>query len=631
MHNIVKWWLSINWKTRSISILVLIISSIMSLITFVVSINMQNELIYLNLRFFRDFSMLVTYELISVMQQNNSVELTNFLEKIYLTTSTLDYVQLFNDQGSLILSFPKRSLVYQSMINVHIDIFNAKYSAFFLDVPIFINLIGANHSVTNCIIPLLYKNKVLGFLQLGLNFNSSFIFVNRFIKNASSFVFASVWLMFVLGTALNYYIIIDPVKELLIGMQRIALGKFGYNINHAFRGLLGDLIISFNAMSDRLYSYEKTHITQLTSEKAKLESLISTIADGAILLDTELRILSVNQMAVKVFQWSNQDLIGNIIFQHLPIHVNETLVPILNGMVKSNCLDNKNIRLQESIINLKYESLKTFRFLLSTIVSNDHQCFNGVVIIIQDITMQNQLNKAKNQFISNVSHELRTPLCNIGSFLETLIDYEYKLTLEQKKQFLDIAYAETQRLNSLVNDILDLSRLESECSYVLKPVILIKIIFDIVQASQLIALNKRVQIFIEVHTDIKKIYAHQSSICQVLSNLISNSLKFTHRQGRIVVRVYPLYNLKHKSIKHDFFSDVVRLEVIDEGVGIHKIFQKQIFDRFMRIENNIHILKGTGLGLSIVKNIIRKHNSIINVYSEVEVGTSFWFDLFISN
>jgi len=97
-------------------------------------------------------------------------------------------------------------------------------------------------------------------------------------------------------------------------------------------------------------------------------------------------------------------------------------------------------------------------------------------------------------------------------------------------------------------------------------------------------------------------------------------LKFTHKGGRIIIRVYPLLSLYKFSEFSRPNPEIARLEVIDEGVGIDETFQAQIFDRFMRVENNIHTLKGTGLGLSIVKNIIEK----------VGIGTSFWFDLFIA-
>ncbi len=416
---------------------------------------------------------------------------------------------------------------------------------------------------------------------------------------------------------------------MLIGLRSIALGDFSQQIDDSAKGDIGDLITSFNEMSKRLICYEKKNVVQLISEKARLEALVSTIADGAILLDTELRLLFVNQVAIKVFHWSNEDLIGKIVFQYLPVHVNEALLPILNNMIQLNCLDNKILQAQEVNIDLHYESLKTFRFLLSTVLSHKTRALNGVVITVQDITRETQLNEAKKQFVSNVSHELRTPLCNIRSFLETLIDYDHKLTSQQKNKFLSIAYTETQRLNSLVNDVLNLSRLESEYQYVLTPLVLTNIVLYIVKTSQIIASSKKVRLVVEFHDQIGETLAHETSLCQVLSNLISNSLKFTHQGGRIIIRIYPLLIIDDGAVCSKKHPGIVRIEIIDEGIGINRVYQKQIFDRFMRIENNIHTLEGTGLGLSIVKNIVDKHNSKILTYSEVGIGTSFWFDLLI--
>jgi len=446
-------------------------------------------------------------------------------------------------------------------------------------------------------------------MQLGLISNSSILYVTKIIQDFSVLSFVSIWLIFILGLVFNFLIMIDPINQVVIGLQNIISGNFGYKVKSNFQGELRNLIISFNEMSERLQFYEKKNVAQLVSEKAKLQAL----EDGAILLDTELRLLFVNKVAIKVFHWFNKDIIGQVIFQYLPIHVNEALLPILNNMVKSNCLYNEAVQAQEVIIDLNYESLKTFRFLLSTVLNQNAEGLTSVVITIQDITRETQLNEAKNQFISNVSHELRTPLCNIGSFLETLIDYSHKLTFQQKSQFLQIAYSETQRLNILVNDVLDLSRLESEYNYLLKKVVLINTISYIVEASQIIVLNKQVKIVLEIHASIKKLLAHEISLYQVLSNLISNALKFTHKGGRIIIRVYPLLSLYKFSEFSRPNPEIARLEVIDEGVGIDETFQAQIFDRFMRVENNIHTLKGTGLGLSIVKNIIEKHNSTIKL------------------
>jgi len=180
---------------------------------------------------------------------------------------------------------------------------------------------------------------------------------------------------------------IDPINQVVIGLQNIISGNFGYKVKSNFQGELRNLIISFNEMSERLQFYEKKNVAQLVSEKAKLQALVSTIEDGAILLDTELRLLFVNKVAIKVFHWFNKDIIGQVIFQYLPIHVNEALLPILNNMVT-----------QEVIIDLNYESLKTFRFLLSTVLNQNAEGLTSVVITIQDITRETQLNEAKNQF-----------------------------------------------------------------------------------------------------------------------------------------------------------------------------------------------------------------------------------------
>jgi two-component system sensor histidine kinase NblS len=627
MNKIWQWWLSINWKTRSISLLILVVSVLMSTLAFVLLIYLQNELTEISVRFFRDFSSLLAYTIAPLIYSNSKADLISLIEQIYLNNSTIDYLNLFNAEGGQLLAFPMDSSFFKYFNDLSFDVLDSRNLILLSNLPLLNLSIDLAHGVTHCFIPLVTENIVVGFLQLGLSFNSSTLYLTKLFQSVSLLTFISVWLIFILGIAFNFFIIMSPMKDLLRGIRSILSGNFDYRIETFVRGELGDVIISFNTMCEKLQFYEKKNILQLNVEKAKLESLLATVADGAILLDSELRIILVNRIAIKIFHWVNKDLIGHFIFHHLPVHVNNALLPILNTMVRSTCFDNKNISFQELKINLNFESLKTVRFLLSTTPNYNRQSFNGIVIIIQDLTKENLLNEAKNQFISNVSHELRTPLCNIGSFLETLIDYNHKLSVQQKKQFLGIAYAETQRLNSLVNDVLDLSRLESECSYILKPLSLNNSICYIVQASQIIASNKQVKIIMEFYDHSQNVFAHKSSLSQVLSNLISNALKFTHKKGRIIIRAYPILIQKHNLRFFEFSSDFVRVEVIDEGIGIQTIFHRQIFDRFMRIENNIHVLKGTGLGLSIVKNIIQKHNSSINVYSEVNVGTSFWFDL----
>jgi len=244
---------------------------------------------------------------------------------------------------------------------------------------------------------------------------------------------------------------------------------------------------------------------------------------------------------------------------------------------------------------------------------------------VQDITREVELNAAQSRFISNVSHELRTPLFNIKSFIETLYEYGDELSEEQKHEFLDTANRETDRLTRLVNDVLDLSRLESGRQYRFDATELYSTIEQTLRTYQLNARDKGIELQKEIASDIMPAWANYDLLLQVLGNLVGNALKFTSSGGKVLIKAYnrqePSPNYPHQSINR------VRVEVSDTGTGISPEDQKRIFDRFFRIENRVHTLEGTGLGLSIVRNIIEKHHSKVHVHSELGVGTTFWFDL----
>ena len=242
---------------------------------------------------------------------------------------------------------------------------------------------------------------------------------------------------------------------------------------------------------------------------------------------------------------------------------------------------------------------------------------------VQDITREVELNEAKSQFISNVSHELRTPLFNIKSFIETLSEYGEELQEKERREFLEIANHETDRLTRLVNDVLDLSRLESDRVYQLESVDIAQLIEQTLRNYQLNARDKELTLSQDIETNLPPILGHYDLLLQLLTNLVGNSLKFTQPGGKIKIWAY---QLPSRSQDLDKISRV-RIEIADTGIGIDSEDREAIFDRFFRVENRVHTLEGTGLGLSIVKNIIDKHDSEINLVSEVGVGTTFWFEL----
>nr|UNJ15991.1 two component sensor kinase [Cyanidioschyzonaceae sp. 3] len=231
----------------------------------------------------------------------------------------------------------------------------------------------------------------------------------------------------------------------------------------------------------------------------------------------------------------------------------------------------------------------------------------GWIVFIEDQSKQMELDTAKNQLISNVSHELRTPLFHIKSLAETLEDYEHVLSKEEKIHSLKMIQSETDRLTRLVNHVLDLSKLEN-LSYNL----------DEVELTPLLNEARWKDIKIECEANLPRVKAHKDLLWQALCNLIENAVKFSDAKSQIVLRAYRMPNGR------------VRLEVSDEGIGIAHAHYEAIFERFWRVENQVHTLEGTGLGLSLVKSIMNTHQSEIWVSSVLNVGSSFWFDLYDS-
>jgi two-component system sensor histidine kinase NblS len=257
---------------------------------------------------------------------------------------------------------------------------------------------------------------------------------------------------------------------------------------------------------------------------------------------------------------------------------------------------------------------------------------------IQDLTREVELNAAQSRFISNVSHELRTPLFNIKSYVETLHDLGDQLTEQEKKEFLAIANDETDRLTRLVNDVLDLSRLESEQVWTLEPMELRPAIEQTLRTYRLNADDKGVSLDLEVDPQLPRVRGNWDLLLQVFDNLVGNALKFTAPGGQVLLRAYPWPDIcqldpstapSGNSPYCELTSPLPRLrvEVADTGSGISQEDQDRIFERFYRVENAVHTEVGTGLGLSIVRGILDKHGTRIQLASEPQVGTTFWFDL----
>ena len=396
-------------------------------------------------------------------------------------------------------------------------------------------------------------------------------------------------------------------------------------------GDLGELLNGFNRMASQLENYDEANIEELKAAQTKQQSLIATMADGAILLDSQGKIVLTNPTAKRLFRWEGRFLEGKYLLNEIP--------EILSNDLHTNIESILNREKENDDLRCSFgEPARTLRIVLQSVFDTNKVELKGIAVTIQDLTREVELNAAQNRFISNVSHELRTPLFNIKSYVETLYDLKDQLSNEEQLEFLGIANSETDRLTRLVNDVLDLSRLESGKIIQLEPMDVKAAIEQTLRNYRLNATEKNVSLAHDIEETIPSILGNFDLLLQVFDNLLGNGLKFSPRNSTLMMRAYtwpdscpafPPNDYKEDAPQCELVSPLpkVRIEIADTGSGISQSDQEKIFDRFFRVENAVHTEQGTGLGLSIVRGIIEKHGGEIRMASELGVGTTFWFDL----
>lgn len=615
-----RWWADFTLQTRLMAVATLVVSLVMSGLTFWAVNTIQQDARANDTRFGRDLGLLLAANVAPLIAEDDLTEAALFTGRFYSSTSSVRYILYADEDGTIFFGIPfseagSDNLTIQRQIRLP-DSYEADSNR-----PMVRQHPTPDGEVTDVFVPLHHDGRYLGVMAVGINPNATVVASSHLTRDVTIAVFISIWAMVILGAVFNALAITRPIKELLVGVKNIAAKNFQQRIELPFGGELGELIVSFNDMAERLARYEEQNIEELTAEKAKLETLVSTIADGAVLLDPQLRVLLVNPTARRLFGWDNRSVDGEPALEHMPLAVANQISQPLAQIVAGDFPEEGHGR--EFRIALETPSEHTVRIVLSTVLDRDRDEIKGIAVTVQDITREVELNRAKSQFISNVSHELRTPLFNIKSFIETLYEYGDELSDSERQEFLQTTNSETDRLTRLVNDVLDLSRLESSKVYRLSAVEVAQPIEQTLRTYSLNARDKGIQLSHDIEPNLPPICGNYDLLLQVFANLLGNALKFTSAGGRVVVRAYALPPESGSCRERP----CVRVEVSDTGIGIAPEDREAIFDRFFRVENQVHTLEGTGLGLSIVRNIMEKHHTQVHLASEVGVGTTFWFDL----
>ncbi len=613
---IASWWSEFTLQTKLLAVATMVVSLVMSGLTFWAVNTIQQDARMNDTRFGRDLGLLLAANVAPLIADNNLTEVAQFSQRFYSSTSSVRYMLYADENGEIFFGIPFWEAEVENSLTIKRRIQLPEDYPGDGEKPMVRQHTTPDGIVTDVFIPLIVNKKYLGVLAIGINPNQTAVISTNFTRDVTIAVFITIWVMVILAGVINALTITKPIKELLVGVKQIATGNFKQRINLPLGGELGELILSFNEMAERLERYEEQNIEELTAEKAKLETLVSTIADGAVLIDNNMQVILVNPTAERIFGWEAANVVGCNVLHHLPATVQIEITRPLYEMAAGECES------AEFRIFINQPIPRTIRILLTTVLNLQRESIKGIAITIQDITREVELNDAKSQFISNVSHELRTPLFNIKTYIETLHDYGEDLALQERQEFLQTVNHETDRLTRLVNDVLDLSKLESGRSYSFDGVDLAQAIEQTLRTYQLNAKDKGVELVQEVAPNLPLVLGNYDLLVQVFGNLIGNALKFTKAGGQVAIRAYQLdFKPSHTE------SAPVRIEISDTGIGIATEDQHSIFERFFRVENRVHTLEGTGLGLSIVRNIIDRHRSKVHLVSEVGIGTTFWFDL----
>ncbi len=396
--------------------------------------------------------------------------------------------------------------------------------------------------------------------------------------------------------------ITQPIGEMREQALRIARGDYSRKVTVHGKDELGQLAVTFNQLAEQI---EETQ-DAMESERNRLNSVLSHMSDGVVATDRRGKVITINDMALSLLGISKEAAVGQNILNLLGIEKDYTLRKILESTEEllierneSNYGDNKIIRVEFSMIR------------------RESGFISGLVAVMHDVTEQEQNERDRREFVSNVSHELRTPLTSMRSYIETLSEGAWQ-DQEMAPRFLKITLDETDRMIRMINDLLDLSRMDNgnlklniEMVNFNELVNFVLDRFDVIIANsekkyRIVREFTQRPLFVEVDTD---------RMIQVIDNIMNNAIKYSPDGGKITVRLMETHNN-------------VILSITDQGLGIPKKDISRIFDRFYRVDKaRARKQGGTGLGLAISKEVVKALGGTIWATSIENYGSTFYISL----
>ena len=433
--------------------------------------------------------------------------------------------------------------------------------------------------------------------------------------NAQQISNQAIWSMAIAGTTaagigLGFSLlltrrIVRPLTQMTTATEKIARGEYDIALQVKSEDELGMLAREITTMSQKLKAFRDLNVGKVIVEKQRSDAIVQSIADGIIVVDSELKIIALNPIAANIANVTSMLATNN---HFLDVFSDRTLYEHLKHTAETG----KSPELEDDILTVeRNKHIEYYKFAITPVVTETEEVV-GAILLLQDVTKLKELDNLKSEFVATASHELRTPLTGMAMSLNLLAEIAEDKLSESETELLDTAVEDVERLRGLVNDLLDLSKIESgklELDFV---DVRVNFLLDkAVSALNIQAEQNQVTLSKQPLSEDIKINADANKIIWVLTNLIANALRYSDPGGEIKIGATSR-------------NSWVEIYVADRGAGIPIEYQGKIFDKFVQVETEKDV-GGSGLGLAICKEMVQAHGGRIWVDSTVGEGSTFTF------
>ncbi len=390
-----------------------------------------------------------------------------------------------------------------------------------------------------------------------------------------------------------------PLREIAVAVSAIRSGNYRHRLLIEDDGAVGDLARAFNAMEEQI----EEHLRTIENDRQKVFAILEAMPDGVVAVDSQQRILHLNRAGAQAFETDAADAEGQRLWE---VVRSSEIQSILDRTLESGTSQSLEARLHLGGASRVFD--------LRTIALRDaHRQVEGAVLVLQDLSRLRRLEGMRSDFVSNVSHELKTPLTALRGLIESILN-DPQMDREVLNGFAGRMHVQTTRLNTLIGDLLNLSRLERDDAPLDRhPIDLCHAAHHSISQLQESITAKELEVRIETTDAEILIEADEESLHQIYDNLLTNAIRYTPEGGWIQVRIRRLENL-----------DQALLEIEDSGIGIESRHHQRIFERFYRVDKaRSREAGGTGLGLSIVKHVVARLDGQIQLESVPGQGSCF--------